>query len=971
VDQTNLANQPGPASTRIPGEQTEVEQDTKPSLGFVQRRLPWLVAGGVLLLYLLTLRRWITFLGLAPLARATGWDWHPTLHAPLQFLLTYPCRWLPAGLHVIGLNLFSAICATLSLALLARSVALLPHDRTRDQRQAERGAFSLLSIPAAWLPPLLAVLVCGLQMTFWEDAVVWTGESLDLLLFAYVVRCLLEYRLDPRDSWLMRLGFVCGLAVTNNFAMIAFLPVIGIALVWIKGLSLFNYRLCMRIGLFALAGLSLYLLLPIIHISTDLPNMSFWELLHLNVGFQKNAIVSSRRVIILMLSLTSVVPVCFMGIKWPASFGDISAAGNALTNLMTHVIHGVFLIFCLLVAFDPRFSPRALGYPTFHFLPFYYLGALSIGYCSGYFLLVFAPGQVRAWQRPGGLQKILNRAIVAAVWVAAIAAPAGLLYKNIPLLNANLGRGLSEYAAVATKTLPPGDAAVLSDELFLLYAVYGNLDQSGALKNKIMLESASLVSPYYHQYLSKRYPLRWPQLGERRNPLAPVEPGSVSRILAQLGQSMSLCYLQPSVGPYLDRFYLKPHGLVYELRSYSSNTLAAPLLAPEEIRDNDQFWQKLKTGDLKPLIESAKSMKRKDSVDFSLPIEAYYARAVDYFGVELQKAGDLNRAADCFGLALDLNPDSASAAINRDYNQKLRAGHPEPLKRGEEMEKCIGRYGGNWDALVRRDGPIDEPGSRNEIALGLDRAGHYRQVAQHLLRISTLTPTNVNARIGLASRCLQARMPDLALSYIADIRATEPKLHTADREALTATEAWAYVARKDVPTAEKILQETIAKYPLSDMPYSTLAEIYLHVGHLTNAMEVLDKELKAQPENSGVLNNCARLKIINNEFEPAIKLLDHALRLDPKNMLSLLNRAISNLKSGKLDDAQRDYQMLETSLPTVPYQVHFGLFDVAYKKKNPKTALKYGKLYAKGAPQGTAEFADVSERIKKVKSGAF
>ena len=171
--------------------------------------------------------------------------------------------------------------------------------------------------------------------------------------------------------------------------------------------------------------------------------------------------------------------------------------------------------------------------------------------------------------------------------------------------------------------------------------------------------------------------------------------------------------------------------------------------------------------------------------------------------------------------------------------------------------------------------------------------------------------------------------------------------------------------------AEKILQETIAKYPLSDMPYSTLAEIYHRLGRLTNAMEVLDKELKVQPENSGVLNNCARFKIINNDFQPAIKLLDHALRLDPKNMESLFNRAISNLKSGKLDDAQRDYQLLETSLSTVPYQVHYGLFDIAYRKKNPKTALKYGQLYAKGAPQGTAEFVDVSERIKKVKSGAF
>ena len=94
MDQTDLAKQPDAASPRLHGEPVESEAKPQPSQGFVQRRLPWLIAGGALLLYGLMLPHWITFLGLPPLARAVGWDWHPALHVPLQFLVTYPFRWL-------------------------------------------------------------------------------------------------------------------------------------------------------------------------------------------------------------------------------------------------------------------------------------------------------------------------------------------------------------------------------------------------------------------------------------------------------------------------------------------------------------------------------------------------------------------------------------------------------------------------------------------------------------------------------------------------------------------------------------------------------------------------------------------------------------------------------------------------------------------------------------------------------------
>jgi hypothetical protein len=215
-------------------EEKHVESSRVPSL------LPWALAAAALIVFLVTLNQWVSLGSLPLVAKVAGWDWVLPHQSPLFFALTYPLRWLPISIQPVALNVLSAVLAALTLALLARSVMLLPHDRTHEQRQRERSEFSLLSIPGAWLPPVFAVLVCGLQLTFWEHAAVATGEMLDLVVFAYVIRCLLEYRIDPRDSWLYRFAFVYGLGVTNNWAMIGFFPLFAIAVVWIKGFQILH-----------------------------------------------------------------------------------------------------------------------------------------------------------------------------------------------------------------------------------------------------------------------------------------------------------------------------------------------------------------------------------------------------------------------------------------------------------------------------------------------------------------------------------------------------------------------------------------------------------------------------------------------------------------------------------------------------------------------------------------------------------
>ena len=181
----------------------KMAQELSPEKKFVPARLPWVAAGGALVIYLLTLNHWVSLGGLWPVARASGWSWQPDVNGPLHWLVTYPFHFLPLKTIPIALNVFSALCAFLTLALLARSVALLPHDRTEEQRIRERNPFAVLTIRAAWVGPVLAVIACGLQLSFWESATAASSDMFDLLLFAYVIRCVLEFRVDGRVSWLL------------------------------------------------------------------------------------------------------------------------------------------------------------------------------------------------------------------------------------------------------------------------------------------------------------------------------------------------------------------------------------------------------------------------------------------------------------------------------------------------------------------------------------------------------------------------------------------------------------------------------------------------------------------------------------------------------------------------------------------------------------------------------------------------
>ena len=956
-----------------------MDTDSGSHRGFVPRGLPWLIAGAALLAYLLTLGRFVNYRGVEALAQAAGWDWHPVYIKPLHFLLTYPIRWLPGAWQVAGLNLFAAICASLTLALLARSVALLPHDRTRDQRQLERSDYSLLTIRAAWLPPLLAALVCGLQLTFWECAVVETGQILDLLFFAYAIRCLLEYRVAERESWLLRLSLVYGLGIANNFAMIAFFPAFLAAAIWIKGASFFHYRFCARMLLCLVAGLSLYLALPALQSFSDLTEKSFWEALRVNLSQQKFVLLHFPRYLILMLGLTSLLPILFMGIKWPASFGDISAAGTFLTNVMTHVIHGVFLLACLYVAFDPAFSPRQMLMKLkagMTLLPFYYLGALSAGYFSGYFLLVFGATAVKPWERPSLLRALLHRSLVALVWLALLGVPVGLVKKNLPQIRRGNAPDLASFGLLAAQSLPPQGAVVLSDDpLYRLYALQAALAQSGDAQKHVLVDTASLAQPAYHRYLARRYPQqRWPNLAQGHALAEQIDASALVQVLKQVGQTRPIYYLHPSFGYYFEHFYLTPHHLVYQMQPYPTNSVASPILTADEINDNDAFWKKTKSEALAGLIQAVRPAKNQPAADvFAAYTVAMYSRALNYFGVELERSGQLEKAAEYFAFALELNPDNPAAFINQDFNRDLRAGRPGGSQPSEGAVKRLAAYGGNWDRILGENGPIEEPVSDYFQAKVFAQSRNFRQAAQQLSRILFYLPEDLETRVALANMYVQMQLPDRSLELIAQIRAATGKrlLGASDQMSLLQSEAWAYAGKNELATAEKIVRQAQEQFPQEFMPFAILVDLYLSKGRPADALAVLENQLKFQPRNVSALINVAVLKMQLEDYAAALPSLNRALELDPQNPYGLINRAIANLQAGKLDAALLDYELLERVLPKPSHVVAYGLAEIARQKKERKKALEYYESYLKRAPAGAPEIPQVHERIKKLKSGSF
>jgi tetratricopeptide (TPR) repeat protein len=967
---------------------TETRND--PRKNFIPRYLPWLLAVAALVLYWFTLNRWVSLFNLAAVADISGWTWQPELANPLLFLVTYPLRWLPTAQVPVALNVFSAVCAAVALGLLARSVALLPHDRTDAQRRRERSDFSFLTAGSAWLPPVLAVVVCGLQLSFWEYATNQTGEMFELLLFAFVIWSLLEYRLDERVGRLYLAAAVYGAGMTENWAMVGFLPVFLAAIIWIRGVGFFNLRFLQWLVLCGLAGMSLNLLLPTWAVfSGKIPGAFWWLALKYSLAPQFDALKLYFACLIhpqryfgdLSPLFVSLMPVFVLAIRWQSSFGDSSRMGMALASFMFHVVHAIMLCICVWLVFDPPFSPREKGFG----LDFYYLIALSVGYYSGYFLLVFGKkpfGRSQSPPAPSPLQ-FLNPFVVAGVFILAALAVTGLVYKNTPLIRAANDDTLSQYASFLKENLPRSGGFVLSDDPRQLFLVEAALTRAGRANEFVPLDTKSLTVPAYHRFLHREFPQKWPDLVSATQNTA-LNPLGLVGVLSLLSKTNDLYYLHPSFGYYFEQFYLEPHGAVYKLKLLPGETLLPPPLNKNQIAENEAFWSRVED-QVFPAIEQEitppdpnapetvgqRLMARLHVVYEQNPnavaAGTFYSRDFDFWGVQLQRAGEMEKAADCFEMAQKLNPDNVVAQINLKFNRDLRDGRTAPVDPSKVTRDQFGKYH-DLNEVIGAGGPFDEPSFCYVNGIILARGnGYFRQAVASFNRVCELEPDYLSARLLLGQLYLFCHLPERTLEVLHD-PLTQPQkfsLTDANSTELNVLAAGAYLQVTNFTQGARLLELEIARHPDNNDLLKAAAQALVLRGLYTNALTIIDNKLKTVPDDPTWLFGKGYVCMQIHAYDAAAAAFTRVLGIQTNNADARFDRALAYLDSDKLDAARADYRQLQQTL-TNSFPVAYGLGEIAWRRHETNEAIRNYKIYLANANTNTAEATNILLRLREL-----
>ncbi|HZM06637.1 MAG TPA: tetratricopeptide repeat protein [Candidatus Saccharimonadales bacterium] len=988
---------------------------------------PWLVALAALGLYGLTLNHWVTFGSLPFAAQITGWDWHPGPLAwraapqyPLFFILTYPLRWLPAGWQVTGWNVFTAACAALTLAMLARSVRLLAHDRTGEQRQRQlgRGGPALLSVRAAFLPAAFAVLLLAAQWTFWENSISGTGEMIDEMVFAFLILCLLEFRVSRSERRLNLFAFVYGLGMANNWALIGYFPCFFLALLWIKGKglvnlasdapltgpapswikrvrTLFNWGFVVRMIVWGVLGLLLYGLIPLLGAASH--DGTFWALLHQKLAEQHGLLTRTPRYFAAVAGMMTLVPLCFASIRWRSFLGQ--------TRALFRVLHLVFLAVAVLIFFDVRFSPspRNMGMGSLvgspGFLSFYYLAALSVGYFSGYVLLVFGRDVSYTWGRASGILRVINGMLVGLVWVAAIVLPAILFYVNYQHVRDFNRPVVAQFAKEMAEGLPAEGAIVLADDPARLALAMGASQRLGLAGPYAFIDTESLPHREYLRYLINRYPALRRELKPPDSLPEEITSQQISVLLARLAQGQRVYYLHPSFGSYFEQVCMTPRRLGGDVHPYPGNVLATIVLTPAEIATNQVYWHAVENGALASLPGLART-----NAD-AMRIAGYYSQILDYWGTELQKtatevklppslkAAMLKDAGDQFGEALQLNPGNVMARANQQYNAHLRGAPPAgPLVNASDVGA---QFNNRWDLALNVYGPGDTPDLDIQIGRYFGAGGVYLQAAHLFQRCLELAPNDPLGELGLANAYIDLGLADTALALLRAI----PNDSGANQVEIVRMEALAYSVKHDFAQADQLLIDEQKKNPKDDKYAGMIAEFYRLMGYsalregqrnpaqtkkaeeiaaqwFKKALTALDLELQLldtptanRQDLFNVNQRKAEIQMTMKDYPAAMITLAEMTRLDPAKPLPYLNHAICQLELNRLDQAKTEYQTLEKAKPAPSPLVYYGLAQIAQKQNDKPAAIRYDKLYLRVAPPNTLEFTNATQQLRQLQGG--
>ena len=919
---------------------------------FVTRKLPWILAATVFAVFLLTRNVWIGVNSLRPVYEAAGWGFENAFSQPLNQIFGLIVSSLAGARFPAQANILTAVMAAAVVYLLARSVALLPHDRRHEERIREFSDIALLSIRLAWVPPVLAVGLLAFQLTFWQHATAFTGEMIDLLIFAVAVRNLVEYRLDQKESRLWIVSALIGVGIANTHAFIGFAPMFLVAMVWIRGWSFFNLGFLSRMLLAGLVGLSLLLWIPLSARMTGRFDDGFWTMFQAGLSLKVGHLLMFPRGRFLFLFLVMIAPLVGAGIRWPSRMGaglDTLAATLAWQGLAL-----AWFGLCIAVGFDLKFSPSQLGYGV-PLLTFSFCASLSVGYFAGYYLLLWTgrPDPRHAYgitPLSSGLSRLAGVSVVA----LALVVPAALIAKNWKTIRADNGSSLRDYTLTMLAPLHRTPGVVFSDDPVLSMALIAGNESLISKGGHLVVETRLAPVRAYRQFLSSRQSERWPALKSIAAANDNIA-GQWLTLATRVAQSNQTFFATPVFSFFAEPFDFRPVGSLHGALPRKALLPSAPNDA--ELEQVSRFWSEVQPS-LDAVVQNA-SVGSSNSVI----VAAMWSRSANASGVFLQEAGRLKAAAALFKEALRLNADNAAANVNLQVNQALMTG--------KSLSTDLVKIWDGKPGLLDLYGPVDEPEFLRLFgsALLAQKDDMVRRAAVNFARASRLSPTNRFNHFGFIAAALAVGDMGSATNVLNELRAdpSRPRWTPLEKAGFAESDGRVLIALNQLAAAEAPLKEALRLNPNNPELYDYLSYLYLLLGKTDQSLALTEPWEKVAKSDPAPMSRRALILMQLGRNGPAVEALTKVLDRDPDNSVARVNRAISRLLLNQLPESKGDYErLIKDGRET--FQVRFGLAEIARQQKKPTDELKNLERYIALAPTNTAEHTNVVNRLAALKA---
>ncbi|TSA41932.1 MAG: hypothetical protein D4R57_00015 [Verrucomicrobiales bacterium] len=968
---------------------------------FVSKKLPRLIGAAAILHYFLTLGHWITPGSLENISRIAGWDAQPTPARPLAWTLFAAFRFLPEAWIPLAANVFTALVATLVLVLLARCVALLRYDVLPEGDIRKTSQIGLLVTPSAWMPPVMAALVCGLQLGFWEHATSATGEMPALLLFACAVRSLLEFRITQKEPWLVRGVMAFGAGMADNWVMAGYFPVLLAALIGLKSFRAFlKPRFLLRMALCGLAGMVLCLLLPMLAKLWSSGSDEMWAGLLAHFKTQKRMLWLLKLAPFRLLALTGLIPFLILSVRWKShtiQLADDTSQGVFMAKATGHFVHALFLVVALWFALEPGLGPRDFdsgGGLLIH----RFIWALAAGYCAGYTLL-FKEGKERL--RPSKLA-------AAGIRLLLLATTALLLWKNFGSIQLTNSAATREFVKALADDLPSGNAVVLGEEVRTLLLLRGELGSRSRDREVMLVDTTQLISPRYHERMSTVFNTRWPKLAVT-NTAGRITPETLVLCVAALAANEAVFYAHPSSGLFFEKFAGEPQGALHRLVLRTSDeTSAAPRsrrgneadsrfdvqhtnppshdggYIVRTVSDNEHLWQtrwSSHIGKLAARIEAQRNnVERWKSSSLkwlrvadqgnatAMFLGGAYSKALNHWGVQLQHAGRGSEATEWFRRAITLNPANLAANINLEFAERRMRGDNSRLGVAwarEHFAEAFVHYE-NWYEVISRNGPVDEPTFLLQTGRLLLNTGNPRQAITAFERCAELSldwpmPKLFEAQAwnvtGDFARALelttalennreQFRGPGLAQLLQCRVNALRGLGRTND--------AWDNI------------EQYVARHTKHGEVISAAATLCAAGGRFERELELLmELSSRAKPD-VGLLTRRGLAEFRLGRNKQAEETLTRALDLAPEDVQVRLLRAVARLGDGQAAAARADYELLLKN-PGGSQPALLGLGSLAWREQDTNAAIRYYEQFMSNNAAASPQTSVVSERLKQMR----